>query len=218
MYQVFFIALLFCQGLSALVSFLQRKQFRNSELQYFSFYLGFIFLSELLFHIFGDYISISLNQTYYNFFVIPIEFLFFYALYYKHSSSFYRRYLHGSTFLIYLLVFILEKVLFSDKSFLSISYMFGSILLLIVIFDYLYRFVQSGDIENIRSTPLIYISMGLLFFYIGSFPYYGLKNYLWKDYKIIGNNYWYVVTVLNCFMYCMFTVSFVCKHSKFTLR
>lgn len=216
MYIFFMLTLLFCQGLAAMLSLIKWNELKTSHFKYLSMYLVFIFLSELTGFLLGEFGSKRINQDYYNFIVIPIEFLFFFWLYLMHAKSNYLRNVIFKSVVIYLSVFFIENFFLSEKSFLSISYMFGSFFLLIIIFGYLFWFIRKGDLENIRFNPLIYISIGLLVFYMGSFPYYGLKNYLWTEYKVIGNNYWYVVTSLNCFMYCMFTISLLCNYQKST--
>lgn len=56
---------------------------------------------------------------------------------------------------------------------------------------------------------LFWISLGLLIYYLGAFPYYGMRNVLAKEYKEIYITYGYIIYVLDILMYVMFTISFI---------
>lgn len=209
MYHYFVYLLLFCEGMASLVSLIYWKRNENNEMKYFSLYLTFIFLSEVFGHITQKLLLNNINQMYFEYFVIPLEFLFFFWLYSTQAKSKFQKKIIYSFAIIYILLFLLDFILAKNlQLFLSISYMVGIFLSFLVTFNYLYQNIKEGDLNN----PYIYISIGLIIFYIGTFPFYGIKNYLWTHYRIIGHNYWYVTIILNCIMYCLFTISFLCKN------
>jgi hypothetical protein len=209
MYTILISLLITTEGIACIAGILSWQKARQSVWKYFICYLLFIFLSELFGLLCMAKNWKEIDQLYFTFIVIPAEFIFFYGLFAYHSASkSYKRFAYLSVFL-YLLSLFIENTGEQRPDFFSISYTVGNLLLLIIIFMYLYKYLQSDELLKIRANPLIYVSIGLLVFYIGAFPFYGLKNYLWSSYKIIGTNYWYFATILNCIMYCMFTSSFI---------
>ncbi len=56
---------------------------------------------------------------------------------------------------------------------------------------------------------LFWVSLGLLLYYLGAFPYYGLRNVLARDFQGVYITYTYIVYVLDILMYLMFTISFI---------
>lgn len=186
----------------------------HTPLKYFVLLLGFIFFSEMAGMYLKSIKQLEYNKTWFGFIVIPVQYFFYFWLYRKQARS--RLQIAGHYFLgiIYLSILIYEFVRKNQDSIFSLSYMFGTLFLLIMIFNYLYNYIKHDELIQIKSTPLFYISIGLLIFYVGSFPFYGLHNYLWTQYQVIGYNYWYVATTLNCIMYCMFTISFLCNHKQ----
>lgn len=213
MFIYFIYALLLFECTAMCTAWLCFKQ-QPKEMKYFAFYLTFIFFSEVLGHISQQNIWNHLNMYYLNLFVIPIEFLFFFWLYYSLTVEKVHRLLILFFSSIYLLLFMLECFHIQTTVFLSLSYLFGSISILIMIFGYFLQYLKNGDLQKMKSNPFLHISIGLLLFYLGTSPYYGLKNFIYKEYTEIINNYWYVAICLNCIMYCMFTVSFLCNRRK----
>ncbi len=56
---------------------------------------------------------------------------------------------------------------------------------------------------------LFWVSLGLLLYYLGTFPYYGLRNTFVKDFHDVFVTYTYIEYFLNSLMYLMFTISFI---------
>lgn len=214
MHLYFFYLLLACQGIAAVTSILSSVRLREHYMRLFSFYLVFILLSELTGLSLQTLRYDFMDKEFYNYIVIPAEYLFFYWLF--STQTIQKRNKIGIALLSisYVALLLFEYLHKSKAAFLSISYMFGSLFLLIIVFNYLYNYIKEGDIIHFKKNPFIFISIGLIIFYIGTFPFYGIKNYLWTHYRIIGNNYWFVATTLNCVMYCMFTLSFLCNNKQ----
>ncbi|MEZ5046691.1 MAG: hypothetical protein R2831_06840 [Chitinophagaceae bacterium] len=205
-------ALLICEGLAALIAVLKYKSYTEKYQKYFSVYLVFIFLSELFGKITHLVDLTTINQQYFQYVVIPIEYLFFYWFYFiQTQNKVYKKLILGQS-ILYIFFVVLEAFSTKISSFLSLSYMLGSLWLLLIVLHNIFELIKNENLIDVKNNPTLYISIGLLIFYIGSFPFYGLKNYLWKNYKFIGHNYWYVAIALNCIMYCMFTISYLCKN------
>lgn len=91
----------------------------------------------------------------------------------------------------------------------SFSSTVGNLLLLILIWSFFIQLVSSNAILTFRRNMLFWVSLGLLLFYLGAFPYYGLRNILARDFKEVYIIYTYIVYVLDILMYVMFTISFI---------
>jgi hypothetical protein len=96
----------------------------------------------------------------------------------------------------------------------TITYSLGCLLVVsfcIYYFFELFRFPQS---EKIIYNPAFWICSGLLFFYCCGFPLYGLIN-IWSDIsKLVVQNFDKIVTILNIFLYTLFTIAFLCSRKK----
>lgn len=156
----------------------------------------------------------SLNHFYFTFFAIPLQFLFFYWLYFANSNSTRLRNIVMGSSTLYLISLFIETVLHSYFKFYSLSYALGVLLLLIIVIMFLLELIKNQSLQNFTQHKMFYITIGILLFYLGSLPFYAFKDYFWEQYKSIGKVYWHVATFLNCVMYCMFTASFIWGKSK----
>lgn len=190
------------------------KKYASSYWQYFILFLGIIFFNELLSKYFllvlGDK---DLNSNFYIFYAIPVQFIFYYWLFGRYfSGNGYRsyRYLPLIALIIYLLSFCADFVVFKDKVqywFLSFSYTVGNLLLLILILLFLLRFSRSEEIVHYRNSNMFWVSVGLMIFFLGTFPYYGMLNLLTEKYKSVFKMYRYFSFILDYCMYLLFSLS-----------
>jgi hypothetical protein len=185
------------------------KKIRNTRYKWFTIYLGYIILADLT----GNYITSRglPNSPFFNYCVIPVEFLFFYWLLYKAAPPRGALKLHGVAAGVYLLSFIVDACYFSRRiyPFYSLSYSVGNLLLLILILSFFYQLINSDAVLTYRSNMMFWICAGLLVFYLGSCPYYGLRNTFAYTYISINILYSKIVLILDCFMYLLFTFSFI---------
>lgn len=100
----------------------------------------------------------------------------------------------------------------------TISFSVGC--LLIVFFSILYflDLLRSPKNEPLLTNPVFWICSGLLFFYICGFPLFGLVN-IWANLApILIKNLDTIITILNIFLYSLFTIAFICiRTRKYTL-
>ena len=203
-----------CELTSAIVSVFYFKYLRKGE-QYFSLYLCFIVFAELIGMALKYQPIQNYNTYFFSFFVIPMEYIFIY--WFLIYTSFQKKYywFSVSMSIVYIASIVLEQYYKKDFAFLSLSYVVGAIgMLLSILINFSFH-LNHKQIYEIKTEPTIYISIGLLIFYIGTFPYYGMKNYLYTHYINVCIVYSYVSLVFNCIMYCMFTYSFLCHKRKF---
>jgi hypothetical protein len=197
--------------IACLLGFLYFKKVRGTLWQYFPFYLLFILVGETLGYISKMNKDVVFNQNLFQYIVIPSEFLFFFWLFYKSFGHKWQKYFSLGSSLIYLSILILNSVLVKNKvfAFFSISYTVGNLLLLIQILIFYLHLISSNELLNFRTNRLFWVSLGLLIFYLGTFPFFGLIHVLYKSHYEVYLVYKKIVMVLDSVMYIMFAISFI---------
>lgn len=202
------LALYICEVAAAVTGFIYWKKIRDTYWKWFPVYLLIIAIIETVtessFQLSNDY---EFNAGIHEYFGIPLQFLFFFWLFYKNSAN--RWPLIGAV--IYVAVWIADMLYFRDRQlwFLSFSYTIGNIILLILLVMYFIKLVTSDAIMVYRSVMMFWICLGLLLFYIGTLPLYGMYNTLAGKYPTLFNNYWIIAMCLDCIMYLLFASSFI---------
>lgn len=197
--------------LSACVTgFVYWKKIRHTYWRWFPVYLGVIVMVELT----AMYISMvvrdrQLNSDLYRFFGIPIQFLFFYLLFYKYLENTREKRWPLIATACYLVSWIADLIYFRKIGFLSFSYTMGNTILLVLLFLFFIKFINSEEILKYRSSLMFWVCLGLLVFYLGTFPFFALRNTLYKSYKDVFYVYWYISFVLNYIMYILFAIAFI---------
>jgi hypothetical protein len=113
---------------------------------------------------------------------------------------------------IYVILVILNFI-FVQKitGFASMTYALGCLVIVaICIFYFLELFQLSQSVDLLRQ-PAFWICSGLLFFYVCTFPIFGLANYLRSFPAIITGNLAGIINLLNVFLYSSFTIAFLCR-------
>lgn len=209
------LALLFFELLSFITGIATWRKYAGTHWRYFIVFLGIIVLSESLSWYFLKVAADKrLNTLLYTHFVIPLEFSFYFWLYYKQFlNKRYKslRYLPLTAFAIYAVCFIMELTLLVNikelKWFTSISYTIGNLFLLILILAYLLRFSRSEEIIYYKTNNMFWVSVGLMVFFLGSFPFFGMANYLYENYQQLFFRYKILTYLLNYIMYALFSIA-----------
>lgn len=163
----------------------------------------------------GGKIPLDYNPFFYGYLVIPGELLFYYWLFSNDERLGKKLPLYIA--LGYLVAFGFEKTANAfnySSSFGSFSYTIGIIGLLVLIVRYLYLLSNSDDILHFKNQPMFWISVGLLIFWLGSLPYYGLFNYLYQNFPQLFASYTWVAMVLNYLMYSLFICAFLWERKR----
>ena len=197
------------EALPCFVGFLYWKKVGNSYFKWFVIYLLYIFLADLA----GAIIKLCNfhNELYYDYFVVPIEFLFLFWLFYKTFQDYKYKRLPIIFTGTYLSSFLIDVIFFSKHPFpfYSFSYSIGNLLLLLLILRFFLLLISSDDVLQYRTNMMFWICIGLLVYYLGSFPFYGLKNNFAHKYLKLLKIYNNIALILDCIMYLMFTFSFI---------
>lgn len=190
---------------------------KNSYWRWFPYYLGIILLIELTAEFFSYYLgNFKVNQVIYRFVGIPFEFLFFFGIFRQYFKKTSKETWPVVAMVVYLgcwiadLFYIGEMKLFFD----SFSYTIGNILLLILLLMFFIQFINSDEILLYKSSMMFWVCLGLMVFYVGTLPFYGLRTTLYKQYRQLFYVYWYTQYVLNYLMYILFIISFAWGRPK----
>lgn len=192
--------------LSSLISF--RLDF-PSNLKLFSCLLGLTFLVELT-------ASILLvlhirNFWLYNLFML-VEFSC-YGYYYLQfiKISLLQRVL--KTFLVIFPTFWAVTIFFVFKLTIWNSYVivFGSFFTVLFSFMYYYQLITSPEIQPLRKLPEFWIATGMLTFYLGALPFYGMLNFLIHSHRTVAITLADVLEIMNIIMYGLFSYAFICR-------
>lgn len=201
-----------CELLAVVSAFLNWKKIRNGYWKWFAVYLLIIFVIEMI----GKYLKINypqsgLNYNLYSFISIPLQFLFFYWLFFKQANSKFDRVFPLAATFIYVICFAADTFYLSNIKmwFFSFSYTIGNLLLVILFINYLLKFINSDEILTYRQSMMFWVCIGLAIFYLGAFPFYALRNTLYYQYNNIFVVYNYVQLILDCFMYLVFAIAFI---------
>ena len=186
------------------------KSLKQSYWKWFVFYLGLIVVAEFS----SEYLLIverKSNQWIYTWIVIPIEFIFFIWLYYKYFQSSRFQIWVQSFGLMYILAFVADMAWLRNLQFAfsSLSYLIGSIFILLLIMFYFLRLIKDEKVLTFKKDMMFWVSTGLLVFFLGSLPFYGLWNTLMTKVPKIFNLYWMVQMFFNCLMYLFFAFAFL---------
>lgn len=195
------------ETLAAIIGLLYWKKWKGTPYAYFILYLVTIAVAEY----FGFYFSKSgmkvANWALFNYIIIPFEFLFFFWLF---QAELKKKKLALWFVVIYLVswlidIFFLAQPAYKSRFwFSSFSYTVGNILLLVFLLLFLIQLVTGDSILYFKNNILFWISLGLLLFYLGTFPYFGLRNLLSLKYKPVYYLYTYLFYALNYLMYLSF--------------
>ena len=203
--------LLICEFIACITGFVYLRKLKGTFWIAFPIYLLCIVISEQIGNYLGRLHKYNENVAFFNLIEIPMEFLFFFWLFHKTSKSFSFNKLPIICAVIYITSWLTENILnWNTPSFLAgNSYTVGNLLLLILILRYFILLVTSDEILNFRTNRMFWVCSGLLLYYLGSAPFYGLRSILIKSFPALMEPFYTLVLVLNCIMYLMFAISFI---------
>lgn len=196
------------EALAAITACITWNKWKHTYFKWFVVYLLVILTFELHAHLVLFFKTIP-GASVVNKIVIPVEILFINWFFNKTLSTKRKKIIViGTT--VYITIWILEKTLIAgaDYFFQSLSYTIGSLFILIYLIIFFIEFVGSEKILNFYTHTLFWVALGMLFFYLGTFPFYGLYNELMKNMHIFIPYAW-AATSLNYLMYILFTIGLI---------
>lgn len=198
---------------ACITGFLYWKKIKTTHWSLFPVYLGIIVLGELAGKYFYYTSQSAARLGLYNFFLIPLQVLFFMWLFYREFGNKTVRRLAVLTAVVYILCWAADMfIIHHDPTWWirSFSYTAGILLLLVLILVYVYKMATSNDILFIKTNMMFWVCIGLFVFYFCSLPFFGIGNYLFANHGRIYTVYAYGIYVLNMIMYSFFVIAFIC--------
>lgn len=199
-----------CEAAACTAGFLHWNKIKHSHWKWFPVYLAIIVAAELT----GKYFTYA-NMYYpkmimYNYFVVPMEILFFHYMFYKEFSNTKAANLPLMGSAIYIVSVIIDSLFLTDKYhwFLSYSYTLGIALLVIYILVFLFKLAGGKAVLKFKSNFVFWVCVGLLLFYLCSLPFISIFNTLFHKYTLTFMIFAYLSYVFNCLMYLSFVIAF----------
>lgn len=203
--------LLVIQLLAALTGCFYFFRLKNSYWKWFAVYLVIIFIQEHLLTYISP-LSIEANKKYNLFFGIPFQFIFLYWLY--ASKSLQKQKMFIICTIILIVTIIMAGYFQTTSAAISFCTNVGTIILsFLVVLEYRKQ-IQDDSILEFRNNRMFYINLGVVLFYLGSFPFHVFQKYLYADYKTVVDYYYVYFQVSNCIMYLLFAASFIWGREK----
>ncbi len=105
------------------------------------------------------------------------------------------------------------NIIFIQKmqAFHTFTYAIGCLLIVAACVYYFFELFRLPKAVKLVNTPAFWICSGLLFFYCCGFPLYGFTNFLIGISTLIITNFMAIITILNIFLYSIFTIAFLCQ-------
>jgi len=201
---------------ACIAGFVYWKKIKSTYWRFFPLYLGIIVIAEII----GTYLNARKMSHYtvviFSYGIIPLEIFFFLWLFYNEFKKLNVKWLSVAGGFMYILCFLTDILFVSRHNywFLSFSYTAGILILVIHILSFLFRLAKSDEVLSIKTNMMFWVCLGLLVFYLCSLPFFGMGNFLLKNYNNIFINYARLTFVFNCMMYALFTIAFICGKPK----
>lgn len=209
--------LIFFELLACIAGLCSFRKLKKSYWKWFPLYLAFIVTVEIATqYLRGVSNGIILIANIYRFVGIPFQFLFFFWLLSRQEESSREKTPALWGCIIYLVCWVADTFYIGNIKlwFSSFSYTAGNIILVALIIRFLLKFMNSKEILHYKSSIIFWVTTGMLVFYLGTLPFYGLRNTLYYNYKDIFWIYSYIQLILDCLMYILFTIAFLWGRPK----
>lgn len=155
--------------------------------------------------------AIKGSKEMYGYFVVPLEFLFMYFLYYKNLQKHFQKTVLALS-LVYILCWGIELIFvqYTKWIWFSMSYSVGSIIMLILGIIYFLQLIKSEKLLTYKKQIFFWVNLGLMLFYVGTFPFYATMGVLYnKAPNLYAFLYW-MAKILDYVMYIFFIIGFLC--------
>ena len=174
--------------------------------KWFSVYLLFIFLQEVIWYKNATFIGI-LKKDYFAYIGIPVQFIFFFWLYALKSLK--KSKLFIGCLVVYLLTLCFPIYFEKSDWVYSFNYNVGTMLLMVLMVLEFIKQIKTENILKFRQNKMFYVNVGVILFYAGTYPFFVFQEDLLNQYRDIWNGYYIYFLIANCIMYLLFAASFI---------
>lgn len=201
------------EGFAALTALIFMWKKKEKYWRIFALYLVLIFLSEI-FGKWGELIIDYNKNNFYNYFVIPLQFIFWIWLYAKKSLK--KPKLFYSFTALYILALVVhEYFLKSAKIIFSLNYTLGCLLLMILAVMEFYKQITSPNILKFKKNMMFYVNIGVTLFYIGTLPFFTFYPFI-VEYDGFYDFYFTYFLASCVMMYVLFSIAFIWGKQNYT--
>jgi len=195
-----------------IISLLFYNKFKNTKYVYFTYFLVFTFIIELLGYIYAKVLLINTNPIYNTYIILTCLFyILFYKSLFKNKTN---KKIMNAFVIIYLLFTIFDFVILKShfiNDFLSNNFVFGPILIALILILFLIEIINNeAVIFNIKKTFIFWVSVGALLFYIGVIPIIITSELL--NFDGLYDN---ILSGLNFIMYGSFSLGYILSDKKY---
>ncbi|MBO9617932.1 MAG: hypothetical protein J7539_02760 [Niabella sp.] len=180
-------------------------------------FLGAVVLSETVGLLAWDFIDrshvVGFNKAWFNI-MLPVQFACLLILFYKKTRVGYWRVAITGFIGILLFVFVLQFLTGNLKELNTFNHTLGSVFISACSLHYLFELMNSENIEEVIRDPFLYISIGLLLFYLGALPFRSMRTYLYVEHRNIFWVYYYLFFGFDYFLYSIITFAFLWAKKK----
>jgi hypothetical protein len=185
--------------------------FQKKAPLYLKLFPGFLVVTGII-----EFISLQLQQQersnigLFNFYSI-FEFCFFLiVLYFIIHTKRIRQIVLFMVF-FYPALSVANILFVQQNQFHTITYCMGCLIIVIFSIVYFFELFKLPRSTNLTKDPAFWICSALLFFYICSFPLFGLIKLLSSIPIVVLRSLRSILILLNIFLYCLFTIAFTCN-------
>jgi hypothetical protein len=205
------------EGLACIVGFLCWARLYPKFWRTFPFYLLIIVCCEFAGWYMNKHGIFKPAKLMYSYFVIPLEFLFMHYLYYHSLAKEFRKTVLVIS-VIFVLAFVVEYTFLMNVKWMwmSLTYIIGSVTILILSVIYLLQLVSKAKVAQYKREAFFWVNLGLMLFYVGTFPFYATINYLYKVNIPLFYGLSWAMIISNYLMYSLFVVGFLCFRKRQT--
>ncbi len=185
----------------------------DSRSPYLKLFPPFLFVT-LVAEFTGSYLSFigKKNNFIYSFFTV-VEFCFYMFLISLIINNPKAKKIIRVSAIFYCIISI-SNILFYQgiDTFHTITYCLGCLAIVAVCIYYFFELFRSPKSVKLSKDPAFWICSGLLFFYCCGFPLYAFINF-WGQIRIVADGFDDLITILNIFLYSLFTIAFLCNRT-----
>jgi hypothetical protein len=188
--------------------------YKDSKHSYLKFFPPFLFATLVAESVASYLTSINKNNLYiYNVFT-AFEFCFYIFFISNVISNKKAKTVIRLSCAVYLLISIINIFFIQGLfTFHTITYCLGCLIIVALCIYYFLELFRSPKSIKLSVEPAFWICSGLLFFYCCGFPLYAFANF-WVKFRFVIENIEAFLTILNIFLYSLFTIAFLCSRTR----
>lgn len=202
--------------IAAIIGVINFKKIRGTHWKFFPLFLFILFCLECYGQFLSNNNNYKANINLYKLIVIPFLFCYYNFIFYNILIK-KRHTLFGLGLILFVLSLIFEYTIFktSHPFYASLSLGITNVFFLIYCVLYYIELINSEALITFYKLMPFWFCTGMLVFYLGCLPYFGLYNILaTKFYNSIFLPYTWVFVTLNYLMYSLFSIGFIWTKKK----